>query len=160
MPAITPINPTLIDLAKSLDPNGKIAAVAEILNQTNEITRDGVFVEANNVTSHRITQRTGLPPVYWRMLNQGIPPSTSTKAQVDETIGLLTSRVEIDRKEALAREFPDKRAQNGRRDWQHLTDEQRQQIRREKLDRTTPQQRALWDEYMRALKQRHKERGL
>jgi len=100
MALITPINPTLIDLAKSLDPNGKIAAVAEILNQTNEITRDGVFVEANNMTSHRITQRTGLPPVYWRMLNQGIPPSTSTKAQVDETIGLLTSRVEIDRKEA------------------------------------------------------------
>jgi hypothetical protein len=29
-------NPTLLDLAKTLDPDGKVADIVEILNQTNE----------------------------------------------------------------------------------------------------------------------------
>jgi hypothetical protein len=43
-----------------------------------------------------VTIRTGLPTVYWRSLNQGVPNSKSTTAQVDESCGILEARSEID----------------------------------------------------------------
>jgi hypothetical protein len=48
-----------------------------------------------------VTIRTGLPTVYWRMLNQGIPPSKSTTAQVDENAGMLEAWSEVDKDLAL-----------------------------------------------------------
>ena len=63
--------------------------VRHILVRPNEILDDAVFIEGNLPTGHRVTIRTGLPPVYWRSLNQGVPRSKSMTAQVDETIGML-----------------------------------------------------------------------
>lgn len=96
MAAIATTNPTLADWAKSIDPDGKVAAVAEVLSQTNEILDDCVFRPGNLPTGHRVVIRTGLPEVYWRSFNQGIPTSKATKAQVDEGIGMLEARSEID----------------------------------------------------------------
>lgn len=79
----------LVDIAKRLDPDGKIAKVAELLSQTNEMLDDIPFKEANEITSHVTTVRTGLPTVYWRQLNAGVQPSKSTTAQVKEGIGML-----------------------------------------------------------------------
>jgi hypothetical protein len=87
---------TLADWAKRLDPDGTVPAVAELLSQTNEILEDAVFMEGNLPTGHRVTVRTGLPNVYWRALNVGIPPSKSTTAQVDESCGMLEARSHID----------------------------------------------------------------
>jgi hypothetical protein len=87
---------TLADHAKRLDPDGKIAAVAELLSQSNTILEDAVFQEGNLPTGHRVTIRTGLPDVYWRSLNQGVPVSKSTTAQVDEACGILEARSHID----------------------------------------------------------------
>lgn len=92
---------TLADWAKRIDPEGKVPVVAEILSQTNEILDDAVFMEGNLPTGHRVVVRTGLPAVYWRALNQGIPNSKSTTAQVDEACGILEARSEVD--VALAR---------------------------------------------------------
>jgi len=97
MATLSLINPTLIDWTKRLDPDGRIATVAELLAQTNEILQDCVFKEGNLPTGHRVTIRTGLPAVYWRALNQGIPPSKSTTAQVDEACGMLEARSEVDK---------------------------------------------------------------
>ena len=44
MAILTASNPTLLDLAKSKDPDGKIAKVIEILNQTNEVLPDMSWV--------------------------------------------------------------------------------------------------------------------
>jgi hypothetical protein len=74
-----------------------VATVAELLSQSNEILEDAVFKEGNLPTGHRVTIRTGLPTVYWRSLNQGIPNSKSTTAQVDESCGMLEARSEIDK---------------------------------------------------------------
>jgi hypothetical protein len=52
-------------------------------------------------TGHRVTVRTGLPTVYWRSLNQGVPNSKSTTAQVDESCGILEARSEIDKDLAM-----------------------------------------------------------
>lgn len=88
---------TLNDWAKRLDPDGKTPTIVELLNQTNEILDDMQWREGNLPTGDRTTIRTGLPTVYWRMLNQGIPPSKSTTAQVDENAGMLEAWSEVDK---------------------------------------------------------------
>ena len=88
---------TLVDWAKRLDPDGSTTLVAELLSQTNRLLDDMPFVEGNLPTGHRTTVRTGLPSVAWRLLNQGIAPSKSTTAQIDEQCGNLEAWCEVDR---------------------------------------------------------------
>lgn len=92
---------TLADIAKRMDPNNKIARVIELLGQTNEMLEDMMFKEGNLPTGHRTTVRTGLPTVYWRLLNKGVPSSKSLTAQVDEQCGMLESRSEVDKDLAM-----------------------------------------------------------
>ncbi len=87
---------TLADWAKRLDPDGQVPVVAELLTQTNEILEDALFVQGNLPTGHRLTIRTGLPNVYYRSINQGVPTSKSQTTQVDEAIGILEARCHID----------------------------------------------------------------
>lgn len=87
---------TLADWAKRLDPDGKVATIVELLSQTNDILKDMLFKEGNLPTGERTTIRTGLPSVYWRLLNQGTPASKSTTAQIDEHCGLLDAWSEVD----------------------------------------------------------------
>lgn len=89
---------TLADITKRMSPDGKVDPIAELLSQYNAILEDVVFVEANQPTSHVVTVRTGLPAVYWRMYNQGVPSSKSTTAQVTEPCAMLESRSHIDAK--------------------------------------------------------------
>lgn len=94
--ALSATNLTLVDWAKRVDPDGRIPVIAELLSQTNEVLDDAVFKEGNLPTGERVVIRTGLPTVYWRALNQGIPNSKSTTAQVDEACGMLEARSEVD----------------------------------------------------------------
>lgn len=88
---------TLADWAKRLDPNGKVPSIVELLSQTNEILMDQLWIEGNLPTGHRTTVRTGLPSVAWRLLNQGVTPSKSTTAQIDEACGMLEAWSEVDK---------------------------------------------------------------
>jgi hypothetical protein len=101
MATLTSSNLTLADWAKRTDPEGRVPVVAELLSQTNEILEDCVFKEGNLPTGERVVIRTGLPSVYWRALNQGIPSSKSTTAQVDEACGILEARSEVDKDLAM-----------------------------------------------------------
>lgn len=87
---------TLLDWAKRLDPDGKVAATAELLSTTNEILHDMIWQPGNLETGHRTTVRTGLPTVAWRLLNQGVQPSKSTTAQIDEATGMMEAWSEVD----------------------------------------------------------------
>lgn len=87
---------TLADWAKRIGPKSKTAAIIELLSQSNEILMDGLFKEGNLATGERTTIRTGLPSVFWRLLNQGTAPSKSTTAQVDEHSGILEAWSECD----------------------------------------------------------------
>jgi hypothetical protein len=87
---------TLADHAKRLDPTGKIAAIVEMLAQTNEILLDMSWIQGNLPTGHRTTVRTGLPTVAWRLINSGVTPSKSTTAQIDEQAGILEAWSEVD----------------------------------------------------------------
>lgn len=103
MAAITNSNSnlTLADWAKRTDPDGRVALVAELLSQSNEILEDCVYKEGNLPTGDRVVIRTGLPTAYWRSLNQGIPNSKSSTAQVDEACGMLEARSEVDKDLAM-----------------------------------------------------------
>lgn len=87
---------TLADWAKRLDPEGKVPTIVELLAQTNPILNDMRFIEGNLPTGHVSTVRTGLPAVYWRMINQGIPPSKSQVMQVTEQSAMLEAWSEVD----------------------------------------------------------------
>jgi hypothetical protein len=87
----------LVDWTKRLDPSGKTSAIAELLNQTNDVLMDMQWIEGNLPTGHRTTVRTGLPVAAWRLLNQGVAPSKSTTAQLDEGCGMLEAYSQVDR---------------------------------------------------------------
>lgn len=87
---------TLADWAKRLDPEGKVPSIVELLSQSNEVLGDMLFKEGNLATGERTTIRTGLPSVAWRLLNQGVQPSKSTTAQIDEACGMLEAFSEVD----------------------------------------------------------------
>lgn len=97
MAALSVIHPTLLDLTKRLDPDGRIATIAELLTQTNEVLEDMVWVEGNLPTGHRTTIRTGLPTPTWRKLYGGVQPTKSTTAQVTDTCGMLEAYAEVDK---------------------------------------------------------------
>lgn len=97
MAALSANNPTLLDIAKATDPDGQIAAVAEILNETNEILDDMVWVEGNLPTGHRTTVRTGLPTPTWRKMYGGVQPNKGTTVQVTDNTGMLEAYAEIDK---------------------------------------------------------------
>ena len=88
---------TLLDWSKVQGPDGSIQAIAEVLGQKNEFIEDMVWVEGNLPTGHRGTIRTGLPTVYFRLLNQGVPPSKATTTQVDEAAAIMEARCQIDK---------------------------------------------------------------
>lgn len=97
MAALSARNPTLLDLARRSDPDGKIEAIVEILNETNEILDDMTWMEGNLPTGHRTTIRTGIPAPTWRKLYQGVQPTKSTTTQITDTTGMLEAYAEIDK---------------------------------------------------------------
>lgn len=90
-------NPTLLDLAKTTDPDGKIATIVEILNQTNEVLADMSWMEGNLPTGHRTTIRSGLPTPTWRKLYGGVQPNKATNVQVTDNTGMLEAYAEVDK---------------------------------------------------------------
>ena len=90
--------PTMTDLMDRLDPNGELADVVEVLNETNEMLEDIVWVPANNKLSHKTTVRAGLPAVIWRKLNYGVPPSKSKTKQIEDSCGMLEALALVDKK--------------------------------------------------------------
>ena len=97
MPVLSVRNPTLLDLARATDPDGKIAMIVEILNETNEVLDDMVWVEGNLTTGNRTTLRTGIPSPTWRKMYGGVQPNKSTTAQVVDNTGMLEAYAEVDK---------------------------------------------------------------
>lgn len=97
MATLSATRPTLLDLATRSEDGGKIAKIVEILNQTNEILDDMMFVEGNLPTGHKTTIRTGLPTPTWRKLYGGVQPTKSTTAQIVDNCGMLEAYAEVDK---------------------------------------------------------------
>ncbi len=87
---------TLLDIARRLDPNGRIARIAEVLDTDCPLLQDMPWVEANGPDGHLITLRSSLPSLTWRKYNQGILPTKSGTTQFTETCGMLDGMSKID----------------------------------------------------------------
>lgn len=87
---------TLLDWTKRRNPDGSAADIAQLLSQTNMIWQQAIWQPSNAPNYHRITQCTGLPDIYYRELNAGVPSSKSTAAQIDEPMALMEARSVVD----------------------------------------------------------------
>lgn len=87
---------TLADWASRME-DKKVATIVELLAQSNPVLDDLIFRPANSATGHKTTVRTGLPEVYWRKINQGVPSSKSTTAQIVDTAGMLEAYSYVDK---------------------------------------------------------------
>jgi hypothetical protein len=96
MAALVTTNPTFIDLTKSMDPQGNLMPVAEVLNETNEGLDEMTWLEGNLTTGHRHSVRTGLPSATWGQLYKGVAPSKGTTVQVTDNTGFLESLSQVD----------------------------------------------------------------
>lgn len=101
-------NPTLMDVARRTDGNGKIAKIVEMLAEYNSILEDMTYEQCNNGMVHRTTVRTGIPEGTWRMLYKGVPSGKTTTEQIQDSCGMLEIYSKIDK--ALADMSPDKGA--------------------------------------------------
>ena len=90
-------HPTLLDLTSRLDKNGNVIPVIEMLSQQNEILDDAVWLEANELTGHTTSIRTGIPEPTFRKLYGYVQPSKSTSVKVREGLGMLENYAEVDK---------------------------------------------------------------
>lgn len=97
MPLVSSGRNTLIDIAKSFGSDGKVATVAELLNQSNELIQYMNFIEGNLPTGHKGVVRTGLPTVQLRSFYRGVKVSKSGRATIEDVCAMLEGRNEIDK---------------------------------------------------------------
>lgn len=87
---------TFNDLRKRQAPDGSLDHVIETLKETNPILDDVKWMEANLPTGNQTTLRTGLPEVYLRQINRGVPVSKSTTKQIVDTCCLIEGQSQVD----------------------------------------------------------------
>jgi len=97
MAALTATNPTILDLAKAMDPDGNIADVVELLAQENEILQDMTWQEGNLTTGHQSSVRTGIASGTWRKMYGFVQPTKNTNAVITDTTGVLHAYGVVDK---------------------------------------------------------------
>ena len=70
---------SLYDMVKNLDADGNAVKTAEVLQKACPMLQDAPVVTANNVTTHKISVRTGLPSAEVKRLNQGVGGSFGSR---------------------------------------------------------------------------------
>lgn len=99
MATLAATNPTLMDITKLMEPDGGVTTdVVEMLKQSNPLLDEATWVEANGGTFHRTTIRTGIPEPTWVQYYQGVQPTKSSFAQVDEPLGSMEARSQVDQR--------------------------------------------------------------
>ena len=96
MPLVSTGRNTLIDVAKSFGPDGKVMQVAELLSQSNEILSYLPFNEGNLPTGHKASVRTGLPQITLRSFYRGVKVGKSGRATIEDVCAMAEGRNEID----------------------------------------------------------------
>ncbi len=90
--------PTLLDVARALDPDGKlrVAKIAKVLQQFNPFLDDVVWMEGNLATGNQTTVETSIAAPSLRSLNAGVVPTKSTTGQINDACSILENRHHID----------------------------------------------------------------
>lgn len=89
-------NPTLSDLVKASDPNGKQAKIVEALRKRTPILDYMTWKQGNLDTGERVTTETQLPSIGYRAFNEGIAAGKFKTGQFDESCGLMEGRSIVD----------------------------------------------------------------
>lgn len=87
---------SLVEVAKRTNPDGTMATIAEVLNETNSIISDAIWREANDTFSNKTVRRAALPSGSWRKLNEGVAVEASKTIELVDTIGMLETWAEND----------------------------------------------------------------
>lgn len=90
------------DVTAQTEPDGKVAAIGEVLSQTNELIADMPMVAGNAPMGNRVTVRSSLPTIRFAKINQGVKRSKSTTEQFTDSIGILSTRSEVDSRLKIA----------------------------------------------------------
>ena len=89
--------PNIVDWARSIDPDGKPAHIAQLLSQCNQMMKDMIWQEANMPLAHKITVGVSLPQGTFRAANLGVAFSKALNAQMQFGIAELVSYSGVDR---------------------------------------------------------------
>lgn len=101
MTALSNLYPTLLDISRRLGPDGRVVQdIVEILDHSNDMLDDIVWVEGNLPTGHLVTIRDGIPEPTFRKLYGFVNPTKSTTTQVTESCGMMENFSVIDLKAA------------------------------------------------------------
>ena len=94
--ALANTSPTIVDVAKRMDPNGAMMPVVEALQQRNTFIQTMGWKVGNTDTGHRVAARNSLPSIAWVRLNDFIVASKSTVDTYEENCGRLEGLSSID----------------------------------------------------------------
>lgn len=98
MATITANTATLLSLANQMGADGSLLTVAEVLNKTNPMIQDAPVDQSNETFSHKGVRRLSLPAGTWRKLNSGVANENTDTIPFTETIGMLETYSEVDKK--------------------------------------------------------------
>ncbi len=89
---------SLVEQAKRIDPDGKLATIAEVLNrEMGMILEEAPWLMSNDIWTHKTVRRGSLPAGAWRKLNQGVPTEVARTTEVLDVIGMLETYAEYDK---------------------------------------------------------------
>lgn len=89
--------PNIVDWARSVDPSGTPAHIAQLLSQCNQMLKDMIWQEANMPLGHKITVGVSLPQGTWRGANSGVAFTKALNAQMQFAVAELVSYSGVDR---------------------------------------------------------------
>lgn len=87
---------TIAEVMKRLAPDGNLDAIAEVLQETNDILQDIPWRAANDYWTNKTTRRASLPSGTSRKFNEGVTKEWSETVQVSDPLAELMARSEID----------------------------------------------------------------
>jgi hypothetical protein len=92
----------MLDILKRQTADGNVQAPIELLSQHRDMVTDVPFRETNQLFSELVTGRVGLPDVFYRIANVGVPLVSTEVAQWTEDCAKMELWAEVDT-ETLAR---------------------------------------------------------
>lgn len=96
MATITNSQLTLAEQIKQIGPSGEIMDIVNVLVEMNELLREGIFIEANEMFSNLGIKILSLPTIGTRRINDGSSGGVTRSKRQREVVQLFESLVDID----------------------------------------------------------------
>lgn len=87
---------TLLDIKAMHDPDGNVAKVIDVLSEVNGVMQDAIWMEANDMTSHVVTQALSEGAGSAGVINQGVAYEEDRVKQIREQMEIFESYSRID----------------------------------------------------------------